>query len=254
VTGHFTTKGSVSAPGTYAELSPKGKAAVDKAMVDAGVTNESLDAEVLRCLTPESLAAGAKEYPACHEFNARIAQENGATLEEATACTAALSPRNVWVQNQRASERIMAHRDDKISTEQLGREQSGGMAAPGIKAAKLARGEVSPEEGLGSNAPKIRSFYNNMMFPGETNSVTVDMFLARLSNRASTLPKVRADELVINNPSATKFLSAAKASTGGGAGHVVIGDSIRRVAASTGAPLDSVRNAVWLVMKGDVTI
>lgn len=219
-------------------------------MAEFGITNEALDTEVEKCLTPESLAAGAKEYPACHEFNARLARENGATIEQATACTAAMSPRSVWVQNQHASERIMTHRNEKISSEQLGREQGGGMAASGTKAAKLSRGEVSPEEGLGANAPKVRSFYNNMMFPGETNSVTTDMFVARLANRASVMPKVRADELVVNNPSAAKFLSRSATSTGGGAGHVAIGDSIRRVAAKQGAPLDAVRNAVWLVMKG----
>jgi HK97 family phage portal protein len=237
-----------SAPGTVttrsrlSDLDDKGRAAVADSMKQWGITEASLDADIASRITPESLEEGRNWYREAKQFNSDLAKKSGLTVEQTTAITSAVSPRMPWPRNKVIAERIaMQSRnfgsdvDDLTAAKRIG----GALSANMKPAVAIARGK-SIEDTL--SGVKRRSFYYNMLRPGETDDVTVDVWMMRGARQASS--KQMSDE------DALKFVNARKGATGVGAGYIAISESVRRVAADKGLSTEEVQAAYWVHIAG----
>lgn len=239
--GRFASKGTVKAGTRYDELSPKGRAAVDATMEKYGVSAEALDQEIASKITPEGVDAARAWYVNAREFNQKLAEENGLTIEQATAITSAVSPRCPWPRNKQLAEAIAKEHTEHsdVSVDEAAKRIGGGLTANIAPAVAIARGG-SVDENL--TGVKRRSFYNNMLKPAQTDDVTVDVWMMKAAQTTASKPMSDTD--------AQAFTYASKVSTGGGAGYVAISESVRRVADQSGLSPDEVQSAYWIAVSG----
>lgn len=243
--GRFSSGDTISAgggAGGYAKLSPKGQAAIDAAMAKYGLTPEALDAEIQSMMTPENIAAGQTWYSDAQAYNQAIADQYGLSLQQATGITSACSPRCPWAQNQILTDRVASEYGNypDLPAQEAAARIGGGLSANMGVGVEIARGEAIDEVLTGI---KRRSFYNNMLKPGETEDVTIDAWMQRSVPRASTIEG-------LTDKDALAFVNANKVTTGGGAGYVAISDSVRRVAAANGLAPDAAQAAYWVGIRG----
>ncbi len=238
-----SASGTVTTGTRYSDLDDKGKSAVDETMKSWGISRESLDADIESRITPQSLEEGRAWYREAKTFNADLAKKSGLSIEQTTAITSAVSPRMPWPRNKIIAERVAMQArnygsdvDDLTAAKRIG----GALAANMKPAVGIARGKSIETELSGV---KRRSFYNNMLQPGKTDDVTVDVWMMRGARNASS--KGMSDE------DALKFVNARKAATGGaGAGYIAISESVRRVAAKKGLSTEEVQAAYWVHIAG----
>lgn len=224
------------------DLSPKGRAAVTANDAKFGVTREALEAAVESKLTAESIAKGRSWFPDARAFNERLAKRSGLSVEQATAITAATSPRTPWPQNMRLAERIaLTHKQYPEADARAAAKRMGGGMSMSIGAGiAIARGGSIDTTLTGT---KRRSFYNNMLRPGMTDDVTVDTWMQRAVMAASSKSMSLDDSL--------DYLNQAKAATNGvGAGYVSIAEAVRAVAERHGISPDEAQSAYWVTVTG----
>jgi hypothetical protein len=122
----------------------------------------------LESASDQDIAAGLAWYPQARSVALRGAQAYGTTLDRAAIALAHLSPRQQWVMNVRAFERLMigdGARESGILTECYLR-------------ARLALVAPDPWGTFGARANKTRSFALNIT--GDMNAVTVDTWISRV--------------------------------------------------------------------------
>ena len=109
--------------------------------------------------------AGARWYEEAHAEMRRIAERTGYTVPVATGITAVISPFMSWDQNLLAAEAILTG------------QKANGFGHNRVKAAAIMAG-ADPLQILAG--PKVRAFYENILYPGESDLVVVDRHIARL--------------------------------------------------------------------------
>jgi hypothetical protein len=121
---------------------------------------------VYRNATESELRAGHEWYSLAHEKAHALAGQYSITLPQAVGVIAALSPSNPWPRNVKDAEavlRAVQTQQDEYRVTAYGPNKR--------KAERIARGE-DPLVVLGG--PKVRSFYDNILNPAESEAVTVD--------------------------------------------------------------------------------
>jgi hypothetical protein len=224
------------------DLSPKGKVAVAANDAKYGVTRKALEAELESKLTAAGLMKAKHWYPDARTFNEGLAKRSGLSVEQATAITAAVSPRTPWPRNRRLAERVaLTHKQyTDADPRAAARRMGGGLSLNLGAGVAIARGGSIDAHLTGA---KRRSFYNNMLLPGRTDDVTVDTWMQRMAMTVAGKPMSLDDSV--------DYLTNARAATDGvGAGYVSIAEAVRAVAARRGVSPDEVQAAYWIAVAG----
>jgi HK97 family phage portal protein len=239
-----THAGKISTGSKKSELSEKAQKAIDANNAKFGVTHEGLVNEFESKMTPENIAKGKGWFEEeGRPFNEDLAQRSGLTLEQTTAITSIVSPRTPWPRNKELAERVaMKFRDyDGLPATEAAKKMGGGLTATLAAGIEVARGDKTPDQAV--TGLKRRSFYNNMLLPGQTDDVTVDTWMQRTAMNSASKPMSLEDSL--------KYMNASKGAMGGaGAGYVSIADAAREVAANHNLTPDQVQSVYWVAVSG----
>lgn len=191
-----------------------------------------------------TLEEGRKWYPDEHAMNHRRALAYHVPIETAIGVEAATCPRVQWIINQR------------VTNELLDEVPKAGRTVERIKIAHHLGGGVMAsfrDEGvniiLGANVDKElggtkrRNFYNNIMWPGQTDSVTVDTWMLQALK-----------PLGLDDDQVMALGSQAQAGLADGIGKVIVADAARDAAArltAQGTPTtpDGVQAAYWIAVQ-----
>jgi hypothetical protein len=220
-------------------LSARGQAAIDAQNAKYGLTQEALEAEILAGINafPEDVEARLW-YHAAHAFAQKLADRYGVTLSQAVAVIAAVSPRKEWGANRRQAEVILARWrefDDVKDPHEVAERLNLGLNTNVTLALRILRGDSVD---ILSESPKRPSFYNNIMWPGQTDDSTNDAWTALMAYRAATKPMTVEDTI--------KYLGSSKVSTAkSGAGYVAISEAVRAVAVRLGWTTEEVQAVYW---------
>src|SRR6266542_2742431 len=191
----------------------------------------------------------------------RRAAKYKVSASTAAAVESATSPRCRYVTNQQATDAIFERKDKFDSAEGIAGDIHGLiMNSFKLQGAQLAKG-ASPETLTGA---KRRSFYNNIMFPGRTNDVTIDGRMAQVLQKAGARHARKAKKPLTPRPdekghdpglAAAQELLSASAHTANmndvGAGYYVLADATRIVAGLYGESPDTIQSAVWIRIGGE---
>lgn len=271
-------------------LNAKGQADVVARSEKFGVTPDAITKELESRLrnpdgTPktELLEQGAKWYPEAHQLVVRLAETTADLphpVDPGVAATvlAELSPQTPWQTNAEVAARLCqwhaAGNADGFSREEAAaafkaqwKEEGWGGQTKGsgyTENAKLAMmngqvmnaldvlgGRVDIDDALSS--PKQRSFANNIMLPGRTDDVTVDIMMQKAMTWAATGPLPKDKDMAIamglpKNHTVATFMDGtvnAKA----GAGYVTVAAGTRVAAKNLGVSPDVAQASYWLVVQ-----
>jgi hypothetical protein len=236
--------GLVSTGGRGANHGPKGKAAVAAAMKKHGLTHEGIRAEIRGRVKGNSEGKGW--YSDARKFHEGLAAKHGVSIERVTAVTAAISPRCQWLENKRLTARLLEiHKDHPDLSDVELAKVMGGQALPVNKqmAVRLLRGSDNDIE-TELTGLKRRSFYNNMLKPGETDDVTIDVWATMAARNSSTTGMTKE--------ASEAFIYASKVATDGGVGYSILADAYRDVAAELDLSPDDVQAIYWTSVTGSV--
>ena len=213
---------------------PVGDYAQDVAKVSARIT-AAIDAQ-------HTLDAGRAWYADEHDYNVRRAGEFGVPLEVSVGVESATSPRTYYATNQRVTTEILD------VTRKLGPDMSASL----VKRRKLGGAIMGTfrDDGVtiatgGDIAAtltgaKRRSFFDNMMWPGQTDQVTVDTWMLR-----------SLAALGLNPDQAQAFSTEKTGEWQDGIGRMLVADALRDAAAryqAQGVDVgpDGVQAAYWI--------
>src|SRR6266542_1967660 len=191
----------------------------------------------------------------------RRAAKYKVSASTAAAVESATSPRCRYVTNQQATDAIFERKDKFDTAEGIAGDIHGLiMNSFKLQGAQLAKG-ANPETLTGA---KRRSFYNNIMFPGRTNDVTIDGRMAQVLQKAGARHARKAKKPLTPRPdekghdpglAAAQELLSASAHTANmndvGAGYYVLADATRIVAGLYGESPDTIQSAVWIRIGGE---
>lgn len=160
-----------------------------------------------------AIAAGLDWYPTAQRAARAMARDAGVTTSAAAAAIAAYSPRCQWADNLRRARSHLAGRP--VGMRSAIDRCNRALAAPrGRRAAALFNG---------GSAPKVSSFYRNIM--GDESAVTVDVWAARAAG-----------------------VSEAELSRKGG--YDLVAGAYRRAAAMAGFTPAQLQAAIWCDIRG----
>jgi SPP1 gp7 family putative phage head morphogenesis protein len=266
-------------------LHPKDLGKYEKALAAYGLTREQVEHEIAGRLTKadgsidaDLLAEARHWYPDANVFAHDLMGKADITLAQAVGVIAALSPQNPWERrtqygvsgNRVDAQRVVAYYAEAAAADRLPAQLALGVKArydatgdnadhrlgPGIMAttdavekafAILQNGSMANlAEQLGTL--KTASFYNNILAPGRTRSVTVDGHMAKAlafaaARNGIAMPK---DGPGPKGDRPGSVLSMMDARVWGSPGHVLIADAVRRVADRLHESPDTVQAAYWL--------
>lgn len=181
-------------------------------------------------------------YPQAHQDITKLANETGHTVEQASGVMAALSPQTPWDRNLIKARLVLEHHREyaDLSPEDAAVRFGLGLNTDTEKAIRIARGEAPGDVLAG---PKVRSFYNNLLAPDQTSSVTVNGWMSKALVHTSSL----------DEKAAVRFLNLRRVKvTGGqgGVGYVAIAEATRIAAARNGVSPDAMQAAYWVAARG----
>ncbi len=198
--------------------------------------------EVISTMDP-ALASEAKDwYGIAHDFSRGIAATLNMPLETVVGVISAVSPRMPWQRNKVTAVRILAEYGSyaHLSPLEAAKVMGIGLNFNVAMAIKIARGAEVDNTLTGV---KRRSFFNNIVAPMHSDSVTVDTWMAR------TLMNVMGWDLA----KASGFLRANKmALLGTGVGYYLIAESIRTVAGEMNLVPSQVQAMYWIAVSGSI--
>lgn len=184
----------------------------------------------------EQAAQDAKWYENQHALIGETAAKLGVDPTVLAGVVAATSPQMAWetangkMPNMLAAAQVMQYAADNPGVNPDEFAQS--LEHPGMLRNSLSNGMAiaqgqAPADVL--TAPKTASFYNNLAFPGQTDSVTVDAWMARA---------------IAGTTTSVDYNSAPSAIIGSN-GYGWAADTIRSAAADAGVSPDAFQASVW---------
>jgi len=116
-------------------------------------------------------------YQEAHDFAHFLSFTYHISIEQAAGVIAVLSPRITWEQNLSGAMNLtLAHFEGKeIYEVEVHAFQSNVVKAWNI----LCNPNVATELLLGKRAPKVRAFYDNILYPQSSTDVTIDSWMVR---------------------------------------------------------------------------
>lgn len=196
------------------------------------ITNAAVTYGVNSLLLTEEIATQINTMPAveyvkasnwyfdANTFASDLADKYGTTTEIVAGIISSVSPRMPWLRNKNIAEAILSRLSSiaALSADDGAKELGLGIYSNVSMAIKIARGaDISQTLG----GIKRQSFYNNIAFPFETDSVTIDTWMLSAFCKITGTDKATAND----------FLRANRTILGGtGAGYVIMADAVRIVA------------------------
>ena len=176
----------------------------------------------------------------------------------AIGATSALSPRCSYQQDLQYSNAVLEHYKEfpDIAAADKG-IQGAGLGANKRMALDIAF-HGNPDVITGA---KRRSYYNNILFPGRTNDVTVDTRVANVLKEVSVKHADGASDPILPSEGkkdtalaeTNRFVSEGAGRNGldAGAGYYILADAIRAVAKKHNQSPDTIQSVVWLAYGGE---
>lgn len=169
-------------------------ASVQKWSSKFGITQEGMAEKIRASLDKASAAdveAGMNFYKEANDWVAGMAERTGLTTRQAAGVTAAMSPQTAWGLGPaetwgKNTNQVLAERVAEWASKPESAGLPKGLAAPKdriIKALKIARGQVEPEEVL--SKVKTGAFFENIISPLGAERATVDIHMGRLMSGLS---------------------------------------------------------------------
>lgn len=239
---HLAREQGISTTSMATDMGEAGRAALAKQLERYGIDPADIVDEILgvvRDMDPELRAQSMAWYEEAHDFAVELSERYDVPLDQVTGVISAVSPRLQWTQNKHLAERLLAHKDSYRDLDPLEAAKAigGGLSANTKVGVQILRGEPIDDVLTGM---KRRSFYNNILLPGQTADVTVDMWMMKAAEAAGV------PENKLNS-----FIQAQKTSTrGAGAGYVIISDAVRSAAWQYGTTPDAMQAAYWVAKTG----
>jgi len=191
-------------------------------------------------MDPAEAARAGSWYFEANAFARELAAKHNVSMEIAAGVISAVSPRMPWLRNKKVADAILAEFRNYSDLSAMDAAKSIGMALSVnvCMAVRIARGESIATTLTGI---KRRSFFNNIVDPTNSDSVTVDTWmLMAFVNTTGTDKKT-----------ALKYIEACEKSLDGtGAGYYVISDSVRQVAKRMDLKPHQVQALYWTVVSG----
>jgi hypothetical protein len=191
-----------------------------------------------------TLEEGKKWYPDEHEMNHRRALAYHVPIDRAIGVEAATCPRVQWLVNQRVTNEMLDEVPKAgltIEKMKIAHHLGGGVMASfrNDGADIILNGNV--DQVLGGT--KRRNFYNNIMWPGQTDSITVDTWMLQALK-----------PLGLNDQQAMSLGQQYAAGLADGLGKIIVADAIRDATAkyqAQGVDItpDGVQAAAWIAIQ-----
>lgn len=215
---------------------------VDDALRAVGISRDALVDEIMD-VAQTRLEEGRLWYAEAKTWSRRTAIANDLSQRQVAGMISATSPRTPWGRNQFLVERVAKNYRNygDLSAAEAAKQIGGGMSKCLEAAVRIARGEDVKTVLTGW---KRENFYNNIILPGQTKSVTVDAWMQEAIVRTSGMTKEQA--LKLTGQGAAKLTGQS----GGGAGYVAVADAVRQVALVLGETPDTVQSAYWIALRG----
>lgn len=191
----------------------------------------------------KTLAEGRTWYPDEHKRAVERAKAYGVSVAQAVAVESATSPRCGYQTNQRVTQEIL-DAGPKLKGKGLhALVVVGGGVMPKFRAEgmQIVTGQ-SIDKTLGG--AKRRPFFNNIMYPGKTQDVTVDTWMIAALGHALNMNGEQA--VALGDESAPKFPD--------GIGKSIAADATRKLAKQMGESPDAVQAAYWIAAQIDAGI
>lgn len=244
----------ISAPSTMnVDVDPSDKKAVQRhgAMVST-ISNinikfnayfskmaEEITAKIHNMDPAEAARAGSWYFEA-NAFARSLAEKYSTTVEIAAGVISAVSPRMPWLRNKTVADAVLREyaKYSDLSAKDAAKQIGMALSANVAMAITIARGADIETTLTGI---KRRSFFNNIIDPSNSDSVTVDTWmLMAFVNTTGT-----------DKATALKYITACETSLKGtGAGYYVISDTVRTVAKSMNLMPHQVQAIYWTAVSG----
>lgn len=227
------------------QLSEDGKALLDKVSANNGITMADVCDEisaVIKSVSTSDAVNAAGWYFSANDYAASLANEFNTSLEIVSGIISAVSPRMPWLRNKRVAREILATLGTvaSLSSEGAAKIMGLGLVSNVKMAIEIARGADIAETLSGV---KRRSFYNNIVAPYLTDSVTVDTWM--LQSYCNLTGK--------DKDSAVNFMRASEKALGGtGAGYILIADAVRNVASEMNMLPHQIQAIYWCAVSGSI--
>jgi hypothetical protein len=225
-------------------VDPKYGTIIGKGAADFGVTTFDLAEQISHTVKTMDVADAVKAanwYFDAHNFAQYLSQTYNTTVEIAAGIIAAVSPRMPWLRNKVVAESILAGMGAlaHLSAMDAAKEIGLGLSANVSMAIKIARGADISDTLTGI---KRRSFFNNIVDPSVSQSVTVDTWMMVAYCHITGQDKKAALDFIRANEKALK---------GTGVGYFLIADAVRIVANEMNLLPHQVQAMYWTVVAGD---
>jgi hypothetical protein len=228
------------------QLTDAGKAKYNALMAEAGLSIDDLYDEIvskISALSVEEKFAAINWYSDAHRFAFETAIRHNVTPEQVAGVISAVSPRMPWLRNKSVAEKVVAtfRNYSELSATEAASAMGLGLVSNFAMAIKIARGESIADTLTGT---KRRSFYNNIVAPYGSDSVTIDTWMVRaIMNTAGKSLKVATDMLRKNET----------ALGGTGFGYYALAEVCRKVAMQPGNGLITaaqIQALYWVAVSG----
>lgn len=250
-------EGTLSVPATWSSLTDDVRGAVETKMAKVGLDMGELTDEIrTRVGGPDSelMDEGKDWYPEALAIAESIAEDTGIERDQVIAAMAAISARCNWEHNVELGVAMGEFYNEHSFTDAAEAtdafldwypEQNGSrvQALPDnvVKGFQLLFG-ADIDSTLGGT--KVRSFFNNIANPGETDDVTVDAHQAKSLIFASDLAEKKEVETFLRST-----ITRDKEVVVGGVGYLAVAEAVRIVAGEWGESPDAVQAAYWLAIR-----
>lgn len=179
-------------------------------------------------------------YFEANAFSAEIAAKHNVSVEIAAGVIAAVSPRMPWLRNKKVAANILAEfrKYSDLSAMDAAKQIGMALSANVSMAVRIARGEDIATVLTGI---KRRSFFNNIIDPANSNSVTVDTWMMMAFVNTTGTDKATA----------LKYITACEKSLKGtGAGYYTIAEAVREAAAALSITPSQAQALYWVQVAG----
>jgi hypothetical protein len=191
-------------------------------------------------MDPAEAARAGSWYFEANAFARSLAEKYSTTVEIAAGIISAVSPRMPWLRNKVVAEAILREyaQYSDLSAKDAAKRIGMALSVNVAMAVEIARGADIATTLTGI---KRRSFFNNIVDPADSDSVTVDTWmLMAFVNTTGT-----------DKATALKFITACeKGLNGTGAGYYVISDCVRSVAKRMNLAPHAVQACYWTAVAG----
>jgi hypothetical protein len=191
-------------------------------------------------MDPVVAARSGSWYFEANAFAAELAAKHNVSIEIAAGVISAVSPRMPWLRNKKVADAILGEfrKYAELSAMDAAKQIGMALSANVSMAVRIARGEEIETTMTGI---KRRSFYNNIVNPNGSDSVTVDTWmLMAMVNTTGT-----------DKATALKYITACeKGLDGTGAGYYAISDAVREVAKTMDLKPHQVQALYWVAVSG----